>query len=118
LVIIISLRVKELHYKYLSVLHKYRYTAAKGRRKSTPPQFSNWGDSISKLLAQPAPFDVASGLSHLELAKQFTVSKGGRNGFTVHIYDLELGGKQLPGSPYPTPPNLLIGAFILFVYIL
>jgi len=99
LVIIISLRVKELHYKYLSVLHKYRYTAAKGR--SHPP-FR--GDSISKLLAQPAPFDVASGLSHLELAKQFTVSKGGRNGFTVHIYDLELGGKELPGSPYPTPP--------------
>lgn len=94
--------------------NKYRYTTYKAENQPSLPS----EDSISKLLAQPAPFDVASGLSHLELAKQFTVSKGGRNGFTVHIYDLELGGKELPGSPFPTPPNLLIGAFILFVYIL
>ena len=38
--------------------------------------------------------------SGTELARKLTISKGGRHGFTVHIYDLESGGKELAGSPF------------------
>ena len=41
-------------------------------------------------------------MNHLNLAKKFTISKGGRSGFTVHIYDLEIGGKEITGSPFST----------------
>lgn len=80
--------------------NKYRYTTNKSNNKI---ELSPSEDSISKLLACPAPFDVASGLSHCELVKKFTISKGGRNGFTVHIYDQESErGKELTGSPFST----------------
>lgn len=52
-----------------------------------------------EIFATNPPFDVSSGMSHMELAKKFTISKGGRSGFAVHIYDLELG-KELTGSPF------------------
>jgi hypothetical protein len=106
----ISVKIHKFGYYYLpegkkialqisSGTNKYRYTTTNIANKIELPS----EDSISKLLAQPAPFDIASGLSHFELARKFTISKGGRNGFTVHIYDRESKrGKELIGSPFST----------------
>jgi len=106
---VISLKMHKFGYYYLpegkkialqisSATNKYCYTTSNAKNQPSLPS----EESISKFFAQPAPFDVASGLSHFELARKFTISKGGRNGFTVHIYDLELGGKELTGSPFST----------------
>lgn len=99
---------KKIALQISSGTNKYRNTTSTIANKIELPS----EDSISKLLAQPAPFDIASGLSHFELARKFTISKGGRNGFTVHIYDREsktprrgggVGrGKELTGSPFST----------------
>ena len=90
---------KKIALQISSGTNKYRYTTSTIANKIELPS----EDSISKLLAQPAPFDIASGLSHFELARKFTISKGGRNGFTVHIYDRESKrGKELTGSPFST----------------
>lgn len=80
--------------------NKYRYTSGKaGVNKVEFPS----DDLVSKLLALPAPFDVTSGLSHFELVRKFTISKGGRKGFTVYIYERESGkDKKLTGSPFST----------------
>jgi len=72
---------KKIALQISSGTNKYRYTTTNIANKIELPS----EDSISKLLARPAPFDVASGLSHLELARKFTVSKGGRNGFSSHL---------------------------------
>jgi hypothetical protein len=91
---------KKIALQISSATNKYRYTTSIANRIELPSE-----DSISKLLARPAPFDVASGLSHFELARKFTISKGGRNGFTVHIYDRVKSserGKELTGSPFST----------------
>ena len=37
----------------------------------------------------------------MELVKEFTVSKGGRKGFTVYVYECgSKGYKELKGSPF------------------
>lgn len=88
---------KKIALQISSATNKYRYTTTNIANKIELPS----EDSISKLFARPAPFDIASGLSHFELARKFTISKGGRNGFTVHIYDRESErGKELTGSPF------------------
>ena len=78
--------------------NKYRYSTNDLKKdKVTLPS----ADSISKLLAQTPPFDISSDRSHLELVKEFTVSKGGRKGFTVYIYECEsqsLEYKELKGE--------------------
>ena len=80
--------------------NKYRYTSA--RSKGDKVEFPS-DDSISKLFSLPAPFDLTSGLSHFDLVRQFTISKGGRKGFTVYVYDCESGkNKELTGSPFST----------------
>jgi hypothetical protein len=106
---VISVKIHKFGYYYLpegkkialqisSATNKYRYTTSIAQKIELPS-----ADTISKLLARPAPFDVASGLSHFELARKFTISKAGRNGFTVHIYDRESErGKELTGSPFST----------------
>jgi hypothetical protein len=89
---------KKIALQISSATNKYRYTTSIAQKIELPS-----ADTISKLLARPAPFDVASGLSHFELARKFTISKAGRNGFTVHIYDRESErGKELTGSPFST----------------
>lgn len=59
-------------------------------------------ESINEILSLPAPFDISSGCSHLELAKKFARERGSRKGFTVYIFDADLGGKQIIGSPSST----------------
>lgn len=104
---IISVKMHKFGYSFLpegrkialqisSGTNKYRYTTSNAENQPTLPS----EESITKLFAQPAPFDVLSGMSHFELARKLTISKGGRHGFTVHIYDLESGGKELVGSPF------------------
>jgi hypothetical protein len=103
----ISVKMHKLGYSFLpegrkialqisSGTNKYRYTTSNAENQPTLPS----EESITKLFAQPAPFDISSGMSHFKLAREFTISKGGRHGFTVHIYDMESGGKELAGSPF------------------
>lgn len=68
--------------------NKYRYTTANITNKLVLPN----DESISKLLALPAPFNLNSGKSHSQLVKEFIISKGGRKGFIVYVYDRELEG--------------------------
>src|SRR6202044_3215702 len=59
---------------------------------------------ISKLFSQTPPFDISTGRSHFELAREFTITKGGRKGFTVYIYE-EISPhkyKELKNSPFST----------------
>ena len=77
--------------------NKYRYTTGNRTNKLELPS----DESIFKLLSSPAPFNLASGLSHSQLVKEFTISKGGRKGFIVHIYDHKLKEvKELRDSPF------------------
>jgi hypothetical protein len=64
-----------------SATNKYRYTTNNLRKIELP---SN--EFISKLFSQTPPFDISTGRSHFELVKEFTITKGGRKGFTVYIY--------------------------------
>lgn len=65
-------------------------------------------DQISELLATTPPFDVTTGSSHFDLVKNFTISKGGRKGFIVYIYEVESNceaagvKRELKGSPFST----------------
>lgn len=104
---VISVRMHKLGYYYLPEgkkialqismsTNKHRLTTFKGNRVSLPSE-----ESISKLFSRPAPFDVNKGKSHFELVREFIISKGGRKGFIVHIYDLSKE-KELPGSPFST----------------
>ena len=78
--------------------NKYRYST--NSLNNVNPELPS-ADSISKLLAQTPPFDVNSGRSHFELIREFTIAKGGRKGFIVHIYYKEVNGyKELKGSPF------------------
>jgi hypothetical protein len=87
---------KKLALQISSATNKFRYTNA-ANKVELPSE-----DSISKLLALPAPFDISRGLTHFKLAREFTINKGGRKGFTVYVYDSEEGGKELTGSPFST----------------
>jgi hypothetical protein len=88
---------KKLALQISSATNKFRYNSTVNNIELPSD------DSISKLLALPAPFDISRGLTHFELVREFTINKGGRKGFTVHIYDRETeGGKELTGSPFST----------------
>lgn len=87
---------KKLALQISSATNKSRYTNSAANNIELPNE-----DSISKLLALPAPFDISRGLAHMELVREFIINKGGRKGFTVYIYDKE-GGKELAGSPFST----------------
>ena len=93
---------KKIALQISSGTNKYRYSSNNQLSQTELPS----NESIFKLLARPAPFDVGSGRSHLDLAKEFTISKGGRKGFTVYIYiqdSTRSGGfKELKGSPFST----------------
>lgn len=87
---------KKLALQISSATNKFRYTNSAANNIELPNE-----DSISKLLALPAPFDISRGLAHRGLVREFIINKGGRKGFTVYIYDKE-GGKELAGSPFST----------------
>lgn len=89
---------KKIALQISSGTNKFRYTTNTGNNIELPSD-----DSISKFLAQPAPFDISRGLTHFEYVREFTIKKGGRKGFTVYIYNLGTkGGKELAGSPFST----------------
>jgi hypothetical protein len=77
--------------------NKYRYTTNPNQQTKLPTP-----ESINEIFSLPAPFDISSGCSHLELAKNFARKRGSRKGFTVYIYDTNTGGKQIIGSPFST----------------
>jgi hypothetical protein len=77
--------------------NKHRYTTNLNQEAKLPSP-----ESINEILSLPAPFDISSGCSHLELAKKFARERGSRKGFTVYIFDADLGGKQIIGSPFST----------------
>ena len=72
MVITIYLKVKKIALQISKGTNKYRYSNSKNLSILELPD----KESISKLLAQTPPFDVYSGNSHLNLAKEFTISKG------------------------------------------
>lgn len=90
---------KKMALQISSGTNKYRYSSTNIESETKLPS----EDTISKLLEISPPFDITSGLTHFNLARQFTIDKGGRNGFTVYIYDLKSkGNKQVKGSPFST----------------
>lgn len=80
-----------------SSTNKYRYTT-----RDTKTELP--GDEvILKLLDQTPPFDISGGRSHSDLVREFTISKGGRSGFTVYIYECKSDKLYLVnGSPFST----------------
>lgn len=80
-----------------SATNKYRYTT-RGTEIELP---SN--EAILKLLDQTPPFDISGGRSHFDLVREFTISKGGRSGFTVYIYEWKSDKLySVNGSPFST----------------
>lgn len=91
---------KKLALQISSATNKYRYTTSKVNAE-LPGH-----DDISKLLSQAPPFDLTKDISHFDLVRSFTISKGGRNGFIVYIYDTEsnkgVEKEEVKGSPFST----------------
>lgn len=82
-----------------SATNKYRYTTNSLKKIELPNI-----EFILKLFSQTPPLDISSGRNHFELVRELTITKGGRKGFTVHIYE-EISPnkyKELKGSPFST----------------
>lgn len=89
---------KKIALQISSGTNKYRYSTNDLNKTELPSV-----DSISRLFAKTPPFDVISGRSHFDLVREFTISKGGRKGFTVYVYvSGSEGYKELKGSPFST----------------
>lgn len=54
-------------------------------------------DEITNLFSIRPPFDIHSGKSHFNLAKEHSLTKGSRKGFKVYIYK---NGVEIKGSPF------------------
>ena len=54
-------------------------------------------DEIKNLFRIDPPFDIHSGKSHFNLAKEYSLTKGSRKGFKVYIYKNEI---EIKGSPF------------------
>ena len=52
---------------------------------------------IKNLFRIEPPFDIHSGKSHFNLAKEYSLTKGSRKGFKVYIYK---NGVEIKGSPF------------------
>jgi len=95
---------KQIALQISSSTNKYRYTTAKDSlNKIGLPSI----ESILNLFKQTPPFDISSHRSHFELVREFTIAKGGRKGFLVHIYECDstLDGmplKEVKDSPFST----------------
>nr|YP_010555503.1 LAGLIDADG endonuclease [Ramaria rubella]UYR22251.1 LAGLIDADG endonuclease [Ramaria rubella] len=57
---------------------------------------------IDNLFSKIPPFNIKSGLTHSVLSKNITVEKGGRSGFTVHVYKKDGAMEEITGSPFKT----------------
>ena len=80
-----------------SATNKYRYTT-----RDTKIELPS-NEAIFKLLDQTPPFEISGGRSHFDLVKEFTISKGGRSGFTVYIYECKSDKlHSVNGSPFST----------------
>ena len=108
---VISVFIHKLGYFYLpegkqialqisSSTNKYRYTTKDDLNKIGLPSI----ESILNLLKKTPPFNISNGRSHLELVREFTIAKGGRKGFIVHIYECNSRSdlKEVKGSPFST----------------
>jgi len=98
---------KKIALQISSATNKNRYSTKKlNKTELASPQGSAElpsVEAISKLLALQPPFDITRGRSHFEMIREFTISKGGRKGFIVYVYDRESeGNKELIGSPFST----------------
>ena len=105
---VLTLIIHKLGYFYLpegkriallisSATNKYRYTT-KEKKLELPSD-----EEIFKLLDQTPPFDISTNRSHFDLVREFTISKGGRSGFTVYIYEYKSNKLHLVnGSPFST----------------
>nr|UPX01507.1 LAGLIDADG endonuclease [Fusarium boothii] len=95
---------KQIALQISSSTNKYRYTTAKGSlNKIGSPSI----ESILNLFKQTPPFDISSDRSHFELVREFTIAKGGRKGFLVHIYECsstldDMLIKEVKDSPFST----------------
>nr|QJQ35383.1 LAGLIDADG endonuclease [Fusarium pseudonygamai] len=95
---------KQIALQISSSTNKYRYTTAKDSlNKIGLPNI----ESILNLFKQTPPFDISSHRSHFELVREFTVAKGGRKGFLVHIYECnstlnDMSLKEVKDSPFST----------------
>lgn len=108
---VISVFIHKLGYFYLpegkqialqisSSTNKYRYITKNDLKKIGLPSI----ESILNLFKQTPPFDISSGRSHFDLVREFSIAKGGRKGFTVHIYECNSRSelKEVKGSPFST----------------
>lgn len=87
---------KKIALQISSATNKYRYSTSILNKTELPSD-----DNVSRLLAKTPPFDITNGRSHFELAREITISKGGRKGFIVYINGRESEGyKELKGSPF------------------
>ena len=91
---------KQIALQISSSTNKYRYTTKNDLNKLRLPSI----ESILNLFEQTPPFDISSGRSHFELVREFTIVRGGRKGFKVHIYECntESNLKEVKGSPFST----------------
>jgi LAGLIDADG endonuclease len=82
---------KTLITKLIQSSNHRRYTTAKNKFSLIDNQ------EITSLLAIDPPYNIHSGLSHFNLARIYSISKGSRKGFTVYIYK---DGVEIPNSPF------------------
>jgi hypothetical protein len=54
---------------------------------------------IQKVLSGTPPIDISTGKSHFTLSREYTILKGGRKGFPVHVYK---EGVEIELSPFRT----------------
>jgi len=104
----IAVKLHKLGYIYLPIgkslflsiaiyINSNRYSTKKGW-----PNVSPSNEEIEKIFTITPPFfraDNSKGKNHLERSKEITVSRGGRLGFTVHVYK---NTDEIPMSPFKT----------------
>ncbi len=76
-------------------MNKKRYTT-----NPTGAAVASIQSEIDHFFSQNPPFNIKSGLNHSILSKKFTVEKGGRSGFTVHVYKKDEVMEEIKGSPF------------------
>lgn len=102
---VLGLKLHKFGYFYLSegrqlilqitkFINKNRYTT---NQLGTVKEPKNVKEKINMLNKIQAPFDLSTGLTHIENAKNFTRLIGGRQGFLVHIYE---NGIEISNSPF------------------
>lgn len=78
-------------------MNKQRYTT-----NTTGAAVASIQSEINNLFSKNPPFNIKSGLNHSVLSKKFTVEKGGRSGFIVHVYKKDGVMEEIKGSLFKT----------------